>query len=606
MGCCGQSSLNIDEQKNKYSAEVKGTEVPIVEDPDKAKKNIENAKKANENIETTKFETKENAINIESKENTNNKLNEKKEDEIKKKQEEERIKNEKEEEEKRKKKEEERIKEEEEEKKKKEEEEKRKKKEEEEKKKKEEEEKKKKEEEEKKKKEEEEKRKKKEEEEKKKKEEEEKKKKEEEGKKNEEEEINNKIQKEIEIEYQKLKEEELSKILPSDFEKPSKSCIFLGVYGNFLTDKERALERINNIRKEACEEGVKDPESNKKFTPSDYKPLKWSTELEYIARIRAFESCLTIGHSRLNGKEIWSVEKKGIRSWGENLAWNWENANSIDMINQWYAEKDDWVNGGKGVTGHYESLISSRFNYVGLGWFQTKCSKYPFCLAGAFSMNGNEEDFIEEKRDIIQTLDILRNKIDSYYLEGKKIMKTNESQILTPRIKLKNPALSVWPLKRYDLSYISNNPKIAQVYKTGKVKAFKQGNVIITCKNPDKSIFANFNIDVKCSHEKKLIKTVDATCTKTGTNTFLCEICNSKLDSKINIKPHDFKFINSKGKSIGTCTKCKKVIQCNPPSMFDIYWRNNQTTEGSSYWSVVPGDNPIWFLYSRLGPSNKW
>ena len=65
MGCCGQNSLKIDEQKNKYKTEVKGTEVPIVEDPDKAKENIENAKnKVNENIESTKNETKENVNNI--------------------------------------------------------------------------------------------------------------------------------------------------------------------------------------------------------------------------------------------------------------------------------------------------------------------------------------------------------------------------------------------------------------------------------------------------------------------------------------------------------------------------------------------------------------
>ena len=61
-------------------------------------------------------------------------------------------------------------------------------------------------------------------------------------------------------------------------------------------------------------------------------------------------------------------------------------------------------------------------------------------------------------------------------------------------------------MKRYDLSYTSNNPKIAQVYKTGKVKSFKQGNVIITCKNADKSNFASFNIEVKCNHEKNPLK----------------------------------------------------------------------------------------------------
>ena len=397
---------------------------------------------------------------------------------------------------------------------------------------------------------------KKEEEERKKKEEEERIKKEEEGKKKKEEE--NKINsKENEEEYQRLKNEELSKILPSDQDKPSQSCIFLGVYGNFYTDKEKALQRINDIRKEACNEGVKDPETNEKFKPSDYKPYKWSTELEFIARIRG----LTMGHSRLNGKSIFTVQKNEIRSWAENLAWNWEDANSIDMINQWYKEKYDWVTGGPGVTGHYKSLISSRFSYVGLGWFNSKYTKYPSCLAAAFSDTAKGEDFIEEKKGIIQTVDVLKKNIKSYYLEGKKIMKTNETQILTPRIQLSNPNLSIWPLKRYDLTYISSNSSIAKVDKTGKIEALKTGNVTITCKNPDNTNYATFNIKIKCDHEKKLIKTVDSTCTKTGTNTYECDICKTKVDSEIKMKPHDFKFTYSNGKSTGTCTHCKKVIR---------------------------------------------
>ena len=27
--------------------------------------------------------------------------------------------------------------------------------------------------------------------------------------------------------------------------------------------------------------------------------------------------------------------------------------------------------------------------------------------------------------------------------------------------------------------------------------------------------------------------------------------------------------------------------------MFEIYWKNDQTTEGDSYWSCVPDKNPI-------------
>ena len=516
----------------------------------------------------------------------------KKEEQEKIKKEQERIK--KEEEERLKKEEEERLKKEEEEKLKKEEEEKLKK-EEEERKKKEEEERKKKEEEERLKKEQEE-RIKKEEEERLKKEEEEKLKKEEEEKIKKEQEEQNKATKNTEndIEYQKFKEEELSKILPCDYEKPSENCVFLGVHGSFFTDKEKSLERINDIRKEACNEGVKDPVTGKKFKPSDYKPMKWSTNLEFIARIRALEGGLIMGHERLNGKDIWTVQKNGEKSWGENLAWNYNKANSIDMINQWYREKKDWVTGGNGVTGHYESLISSKYHYVGLGWFNSNCTKYPSCLAGSFSStNKGSEDYLEEKKDIIQTLDILKSSIGSYYLEGKKVMKTGETQILTPRIKLITPQLSVWPLKISDLSFISDNPKIAQVSKIGKVEVFKSGNVTITCKNPDNTNYATFIIQVKCAHEKKLVNTLDATCTKTGTNTYGCEICGIKEESKIDLKPHDYKYVTTDGKGKGTCINCDKVINFNPPTMFEIYWRNEQTTEGSSYWSILPKDNPI-------------
>ena len=609
MGCSSKESANVVENTNFNNRfENKNEEDEIRERVRKEeeerirkeegmkdrirKEEEERLRKEEETKERIRKKEGETLLNKEEKD----KIRIDEEAQIKKKEEEERLKREEEEKIKReeqerlKREEEERIKREEQERLKKEEEE-RIKKEEEERKKKEEEERIKREDEERKKKEEEE-RIKKEEEERKKKEEEERIKKEEEGKKKKEEE--NKINsKENEEEYQKLKKEELSKILPSDQDKPSQSCIFLGVHGNFYTDKEKALQRINDIRKEACNEGVKDPETNKKFKPSDYKPYKWSTELEFIARIRSMEGGLTMGHTRLNGKNIFTVQKNEIRSWAENLAWNWDNANSIDMINQWYDEKHDWVTGGPGVTGHYESLISSRFSYVGLGWFNSKCTKYPSCLAGAFSNEAKGEDFIEEKKGIIQTVDVLKKNIKSYYLEGKKTMKTNETQILTPRIKLSNPDLSIWPLKRYDLTYTSSNSSIAKVDKTGKIEALKAGNATITCKNADNTNYATFNITVKCDHEKKLIKTIDSTCTKTGTNTYECDICKTKVDSEIKMKPHDFKFTYSKGKSTGTCTHCKKVIKCNPPSEFDIYWRNEETALDSNYWSCVPSNNPI-------------
>ena len=305
-----------------------------------------------------------------------------------------------------------------------------------------------------------------------------------------------------------------------------------------------------------------------------------------------------MAHERLNGKSLWTVQKNGIRSWAENLAWNWESSNSIDMINQWYREKKDWVTGGKGVTGHYESIISSKFNYVGLGWFNTTCAKYPSCLAGSFSdiSSGLKEEFMEEKRNIIQTLDILQNKIKSNYLEGKKEMKTDETQTLIPRVKTEISNISLWPLRRYSFSYKSNNTNIAKVYKTGKVKALKAGKATITCVKEDKTNFELLNVEVKCDHEKKLINTINATCTKTGKNIYQCDTCKVKIESQIQLKPHNYKFdvLNKKtGKSKGTCKDYKKVINFKAPTIFEIYWKNDQTTEGGSYWSCVPESNPI-------------
>ena len=97
------------------------------------------------------------------------------------------------------------------------------------------------------------------------------------------------------------------------------------------------MKRINEIRKEACKQGVQDPrDPNRKLTMSDYVPVKWSSDLEYIARVRAAEASVYMDHQRPNGTMCFSqASPNGVKSWGEVLAWN----NSNDMItgiDQWY------------------------------------------------------------------------------------------------------------------------------------------------------------------------------------------------------------------------------------------------------------------------------
>lgn len=106
-------------------------------------------------------------------------------------------------------------------------------------------------------------------------------------------------------------------ILPTDVTTASDGCALLGVKGSYITDMQAALDRVNAIRKEACEEGVPDPRnSSRKLTSSDYVPIKWSSDLEYIARIRAAEASLVLAHTRPNGTRCFTLNSpNGIRSY---------------------------------------------------------------------------------------------------------------------------------------------------------------------------------------------------------------------------------------------------------------------------------------------------
>ena len=79
--------------------------------------------------------------------------------------------------------------------------------------------------------------------------------------------------------------------------------VTVGVRGSYYANNQEALDRINAIRLEACREGVRNPANpSKKLTINDYRPLKWSTSLERIARQRAAEACLKRGHARPDGR----------------------------------------------------------------------------------------------------------------------------------------------------------------------------------------------------------------------------------------------------------------------------------------------------------------
>lgn len=153
-------------------------------------------------------------------------------------------------------------------------------------------------------------------------------------------------------------------ILNSEVTSASSGTTLVGIEGTFLTpDKQAILDRINAIRKEAADEGL----------VTSYVPIKWSTALEKTAFVRAAEASITIDHTRLSSKDIWSAWPTGNFSLSENLAWNYNGF--MKAIQQWYDEKADYVKSRSGAsvstqTGHYKSLIDPKLTYMGLAAFE--------------------------------------------------------------------------------------------------------------------------------------------------------------------------------------------------------------------------------------------
>mgnify|MGYP001758602636 CR=1 FL=1 len=117
-------------------------------------------------------------------------------------------------------------------------------------------------------------------------------------------------------------------VLTSEVLKPSSGNVLVGIKGEFLTpNKQSILDAINKIRKEAADEGLVDK----------YVPIKWSTDLEKTAFVRATEVSVALKPERLSTKEIWTAFPSSNSIRGEALDVNYEGF--LKAIENWHAEK---------------------------------------------------------------------------------------------------------------------------------------------------------------------------------------------------------------------------------------------------------------------------
>ena len=390
-----------------------------------------------------------------------------------------------------------------------------------------------------------------------------------------------------------------AEILDTDVSEASDGCTLLGVYGTYYSQAMEALDKLNEIRKEACEEGdVPDPRNPERMlTADDYVPLKWSGDLESVAKIRAVEAGIAYafmdsGHNRLNDKNTFSISYNGISGSAEDLAYN-DTTDMGEGIMQFYMEKQYWVkeNPTGEETGHYTSIINPKYKYVGCGDFYSKVGRFSNTLATELSeKEGLDESMLRAKKDVMQKIEVADQYIKENTIEGDSEINTDATANYTVRVKIQrnNAVRSLWALG-ID-SFSSSDTSIATVTDDGVVTAIKNGTVTITAKSGDK-VVATKDITVKCTHNKKIKNYTPATCQTEGKKTYYCDKCDYTEEKNIPKKAHDYVYgdVESDGKRTGVCSVCGDSVHITPPSSFNVKWNNESHTE-RGYSETLPMD----------------
>lgn len=350
--------------------------------------------------------------------------------------------------------------------------------------------------------------------------------------------------------------------LPTDVTTVKTGRMFLGIKGSYITDMQNALNRINAIRKEACDEGIKDPRNERRnLTSSDYVPIKWPSDLEYIARIRAAEASVYRQHIRLNGYDAFAIySPNGVRSWGEVLAWN-TSRTFLQGIEQWYREKKDWVGNTGKVTGHYTQMIDPDNIYVGLATFINPNAGYSTTTAGEFTSQrnldysqGTSGAVLDESAgpaidNCIQTVEVKTDKITASMPDFNSLAAPNNVQaefnLTVYNCKMETLGATKWT---------SSDVKTAAVDNTGKVTGVHEGSADITAACGDFS--ATKTIQVTGHPNTELKNAKEATCSKEGyTGDKICKDCGKTIEAGKTIPKKEHSWDAGKVTKAANCTE---------------------------------------------------
>ncbi len=281
--------------------------------------------------------------------------------------------------------------------------------------------------------------------------------------------------------------------------------VLIGISGAYYTETaEKILGRLNEIRMEACREGVPNPANpDQPLSLDDYVPFQWSAELEAIARLRAAEVAALWDSWRPNG-DTWEsvVTRSGDRSSRELLEWNCEGL--LACIEQWYGGKNDWANqtvGDEVFT--YSSIIDPSYRSVGMSAFRlSDSSRYGVTLEFSDKTNMSTRKDISAG-DCVQSIEVRGKDVTKLAFSGTPIAFLREGDTCRLPVDVSGAYLEgYWGSngRKYTGMYQqggnwqSSDEKVVDVDSMGKVTALGKGTAQISISVGTQSVSATIRV----------------------------------------------------------------------------------------------------------------